>query len=72
MPDRPIEAAEQELLDLIRLEDVRNFSVTIRHDEEEWSVIVEAHDEGKSGVGRGPTFEDAWSDVVAVNLRRGR
>ena len=59
--DMSDENAERQLLELIRLQDSQNFTVTIACDSGQWSVSSTDHD-GMSGgaVGRGDSFAEAW------------
>ncbi len=61
--------AEAELLELVRLEDAQNFTVSVVFRDGRWTVSSEDHDSGISGRGHGASFAEAWFDQSAPELR---
>lgn len=61
--------AEAELLELIRLQDAKNFRLTISSDEKGWMVKTENTDSGLCAVGRGDYFARAWFDQTGDEFR---
>jgi hypothetical protein len=61
--------AEQHLLELVRHEDTQNFTIEISVDNEQWHVKITDHDSGIYADGSGPSFAQAWYDVVDPRLR---
>ena len=53
-------AAEGELIDLVRRNDVQNFTLTIASDRGQWRVTVVDLDTGGKLVGEGASFTEAW------------
>ena len=58
--DMSNEKAEAELLELVRLQDAQEFSVTIAHSGGKWSVITESFDPPGKMMGGGNSFAEAW------------
>ena len=54
------EKAEAELLELIRLKDVQNFTLTISVRDGTWTVTAKDHDHAGSTIGNGESFAKAW------------
>ena len=61
--------AEAELLALVRLQDAKDFRLTIASDEGGWMVKTENTDFGLCAVGRGNDFARAWFDQTADEFR---
>ncbi len=68
----PQDQAEAELLELIRLEDAQNFTLTIRVDKGQWMVATHDHYADAHGRGHGNSFAEAWYDQVGPDLRDRR
>jgi hypothetical protein len=62
------EQAEAEMLELVRLEDAQNFTLTISHRGDEWTVMTHDHDAGAHGRGQGKQLEEAWFNQVSPDL----
>jgi hypothetical protein len=60
---------ERQLIELLRHQDVENFTVEINADNGRWQVRLEDHDSGKVGDGIGAHFSDAWHNVVSRKFR---
>ncbi len=52
--------AESDLLELIRLQDSLNFTITITHDGDGWTVSFCDHDIPSLATGQGASFARAW------------
>ena len=63
------EDAERELLELIRLEDAKNFTLTVRVDNGVWVVAAHDRDADSHGRGHGNSFAEAWFDQLDPRLR---
>lgn len=61
--------AEAALLELVRLQDAKDFRLTIASDEGGWMVKTENTDSGLCAVGRGNDFARAWFDQTADEFR---
>ena len=61
--------AEAELLELIRLQDAKNFRLTIASDEGGWMVRTENTDAGLCAIGQGNNFARAWFDQTGDEFR---
>ncbi len=62
--------AERDLIELIRLEDAKEFRLVIMHDSnDEWRVETQDLDSGVRGVGSGNNFQDAWDDQTGLDVR---
>ena len=57
-----VEDAENQLLELLRGEDVSSFSVTIVCGNDKWIISTTDTESGAYCIGQGPTFADAWHD----------
>ncbi len=61
--------AEKELLELVRKMDATNFNLTITVDGGQWTISTTVLDANTSGVGQGSSFNEAWCDIAAIDLR---
>ena len=61
--------AEAELLELLRLQDAKNFTLAVTVADGQWTVATGDLDSGVHAVGHGSTFEAAWFDQTGKNLR---
>ena len=57
-----VEDAENQLLELLRGEDVSSFSVTIVCGNDKWIISTTDTESGAYCIGQGPTFADGWHD----------
>ena len=61
--------AEIQLIELLRGEHARNFSVEIRNITGVWYAKLKDHDANLAGHGQGDTFSHAWDDILHRSLR---
>lgn len=61
--------AEAGLLELVRLEDAQNFTLSITVRDGRWMVASEDRDALVSGRGHGASFAQAWFDRSAPELK---
>jgi hypothetical protein len=55
-----VQSAETQLLELVRGEDISDFSVTIVCANDKWIISTADNESGAYCIGEGPTFADAW------------
>ena len=62
--DEERERAEEQLLYLLRLQGVDNFTLKILHSDGRWTVELESIEPPGRGIGEGATFAEAWHAIA--------
>ncbi len=61
--------AEKELLELVRVMDATNFTLTITVDGGQWTISTTVLDANTSGVGQGSSFNEGTVSLMRTSLQ---